>query len=86
MNDSAIVPIQIEPQLRIDAESVFRELGISVTEAITLFYEQVILNRQLPFHPPTPNPTTLETFRKTDAGEEIVSFNNTQELFEWLEI
>lgn len=86
MNDSAIVSIQIEPKLRIDAESVFRELGISVTEAITLFYEQVILNRQLPFHSSTPNQTTLETFRKTDAGEEIVSFNNTQELFDWLEI
>ena len=44
MAELAVVPIQVEPNLQTEAESIFRELGYSVSEAIALFYQQVILN------------------------------------------
>ena len=86
MAELAVVPIQVEPNLQTEAESIFRELGYSVSEAIALFYQQVILNKGLPFSVRVPNQTTLDTFRKTDAGEELVRCQNAEELFESLGI
>ena len=86
MAELAVVPIQVEPNLQTEAESIFRELGYSVSEAIALFYQQVILNKGLPFSVRVPNQTTLDTFRKTDAGEELVRCQNAYEIFDSLGI
>ena len=37
------VRARIEPELKADVEKLFKELGISTTEAINLFYRQVKL-------------------------------------------
>lgn len=86
MAELAVVPIQVESNLQTEAESIFRQLDISVSEAITLFYQQVIFNKGLPFSVRVPNQTTLDTFRKTDAGEELVRCQNADELFDSLGI
>ena len=39
----------IEPELKSDVEGIFKELGLSATEAINLFYRQVRLKKGLPF-------------------------------------
>ena len=46
---TAILNARIEPRLKNDVEKIFQELGISPTQAITMFYKQVILNNGLPF-------------------------------------
>ena len=53
MAKEAMIRARIEPQLKAEVEDIFQELGLSITEAITLFYKQVRLNRGLPFkvHP-----------------------------------
>jgi DNA-damage-inducible protein J len=86
MAELAVVPIQVEPNLQTEAESIFRELGYSVSEAIALFYQQVILNKGFPFRARVPNQTTLDTFRKTDACDTLVRCQNADELFESLGI
>jgi DNA-damage-inducible protein J len=48
MNDS-VVRARVDPTLKIEAEAVFQELGISTTEAIRMFLSQVRLRRGLPF-------------------------------------
>ena len=63
-----------------------QELGLSVTEAITLFYQQVRLNKGLPFEVRIPNPTTLQTFEDTDAGCHLVRPRDAQEMFKQLGI
>ena len=49
MPKSAMVRARIRPDLKKRAERVFGRLGLSTTEAITLFYRQVELRRGLPF-------------------------------------
>ena len=39
----------IEPELKSDVEGIFKELGLSATEAINLFYRQGRLKKGLPF-------------------------------------
>lgn len=48
MKDST-VSVRIDRELKEQAESIFKELGISVSTAFTLFYKQVVLNNGIPF-------------------------------------
>jgi DNA-damage-inducible protein J len=86
MAKTAVVKARIEPDLKTDAEVILRELGISPTEAVTLFYRQIKMRRGLPFEVRIPNEVTLKTFQDTDAGENIVRTQNKEDLFEKLEI
>ncbi|MCF6268994.1 MAG: type II toxin-antitoxin system RelB/DinJ family antitoxin [Melioribacteraceae bacterium] len=86
MPKSAMICARVEPALKESVEKIFKSLGLSTTEAITLFYEQVKLNRSIPFEFKTPNEETLETIRKSDNGEELYQVNNVDELFEALKI
>lgn len=86
MNKTSTVRARIEPKLKEEVEGLFHELGLSVTEAINIFYKQIQLQHGLPFPVVVPNKTTAETFKKTDAGEEIVVCKNTKEMFDSLRI
>jgi len=81
-----MIRARIDPALKAETESIFHELGLSVTEAITLFYQQVRLAQGLPFEIRIPNGTTLQTFQDTDAGQNLVRCKDTQEMFERLGI
>ncbi len=72
MNKSAMIRPRVDPVLKDEVETLFEQLGLSATEAITLFYQQVRLNRKfLPFYVRIPNAMTQRTFAETDAGENI---------------
>lgn len=86
MSKTSTVRARIEPELKEEVESLFHELGLSVTEAINIFYKQVQLRHGLPFHVVVPNKTTTETLKKTNAGEEIVVCKDANEMFDNLEI
>ena len=62
MSKSAMVRARIEPELKKHAEDIFLQLGLSVTQAITLFYKQVEARNGLPFNVVIPNRETLNTF------------------------
>ena len=46
---STTLNIRIEPDIKEQAESIFRQLGLSSTTAINLFFRQVILHGGIPF-------------------------------------
>ncbi|MBA4379919.1 MAG: type II toxin-antitoxin system antitoxin, RelB/DinJ family [Anaerolinea sp.] len=86
MNKSAMIRARVDPVLKTEVESVLEELGLSATQAITLFYRQVKLNRGLPFDVRIPNEATLRTFQETDAGQNTVRCENAEDMFERLGI
>ena len=55
---------KIDPDLKAEVEHLFKELGITTKEAITLFYSQVKLRKGLPFDVPIPNKDNLNKFSK----------------------
>ena len=81
MNKSAMIRARVDPNLKEEVENVFAQLGLSATQAITLFYQQVRLNRGLPFDVRIPNAITQRTFAETDLGENIVRCENAQDMF-----
>ena len=81
MAKDATVRARIDPDLKLEVERLFEELGISTTEAITLFYRQVKLRNGLPFELVVPNQTTEKVFRDTDVDKGLVRFNDADEMF-----
>ena len=81
MSKTAAIHARIEPELKLSAEHILKLLGLTPTEAVTLFYRQITLQKGLPFEVRIPNSVTLQTFRDTDAGKNIVKTNSKEELF-----
>ena len=86
MSKSAMVRARLEPELKRHAEEIFRHLGISVTQAITLFYKQVELRKGLPFNVVIPTRETLKTFEATDADKDLVVCTDAADMFDKLGI
>jgi len=86
MSKSAMVRARIEPGLKEGAEEILGRIGLNPTQAITLFYKQVELHRGLPFDVAIPSETTQRTFKKTDAGRDLVVSKDADDLFEKLGI
>ena len=86
MNKSSTIRARVEPDLKDKAEQIFRKLGLTTTQAITLFYRQVELRNGLPFDVAIPNETTRRTFEETDAGRNLVVCRDADDLFRKLAI
>jgi len=76
----------MEPHLKKQAENLFHKLGLSTTQAITIFYRQVDLRKGLPFDVTIPNKTTQKTFENTDAGRNLVICKDADDMFKKLGI
>ncbi|MCK5320155.1 type II toxin-antitoxin system RelB/DinJ family antitoxin [Candidatus Parcubacteria bacterium] len=86
MNKSAMIRARVEEKLKIDVGRVFNNLGLTTTEAITLFYKQIKLHNGLPFSVKIPNKTTKKVFDETDKKKNLLKSKNSKELFANLEI
>jgi DNA-damage-inducible protein J len=85
MTKTETVRARIEPTLKKNVEKILKKLGMSTTDAITIFFRQITLHRGLPFSVNIPNKETLETFAKTDRGEELNKYEIIDELFKRLD-
>ncbi len=66
MAKTANISLRIEPDIKAQAEAVFSNLGISVTDAINVFLHSSILVGGFPFQPKQPryNRETLEAIQE----------------------
>lgn len=86
MAKSAMIRARIEPELKGNVENILNELGLSATEAITLFYNQIRLKKGIPFDIKIPNTTTIKTFKDTDSGKNLVESDDVDDMFDKLGI
>ena len=61
------VRARMSPDVKEAAEAVFSKLGLGHTEAIRLFYQQVILNQGLPFGVKIPNAETVRALKQVKS-------------------
>ena len=67
MAKTANLYARIEPDVKEQAEKVLAALGISASNAINMFYKQIILQRGLPFEVKIPAEKPLDTSALSDA-------------------
>lgn len=70
---SANLYVRIEPDVKEQAEGILSALGIPASNAINMFYKQIILNRGLPFEVkiPTARPVNMVELTETELNAEL---------------
>jgi DNA-damage-inducible protein J len=71
MGKSAFIRTRIEPELKEEVVDILQTLGLSLTEAITVFFKMIKLNRGLPFEVKIPNEDTLEALEDARLGRNL---------------
>ena len=71
---------KIDSDTKEEAKGILSSLGLNMSEAITLFFKQIIYTQSIPFELRLPNKTTTETFKKTDAGKDLHRVASIDEL------
>ena len=80
MAKTATVRARIEPDLKHRVEHLFSQLGITTTEAITLYYRQVDLHRGLPFPVRVPNAETVDALRPANRGRDLTAWDSLEKV------
>ena len=80
MAKTEMIRARVEPELKREAEELFSSLGLSTTEAITLFYKQVTLHQGLPFAVRMPNAETVEALEQARDRRGLTEYGSLDEL------
>lgn len=75
-----VIHARIEPSLKASAEKIFRKLGMTTTDAISIFMGQVVMQKGLPFEVKIPNATTRKAIAEVKSGKGK-KYNSVQEMF-----
>lgn len=79
---NAVVRARVNAYLKNDVENLLENLGLTMSEAISLYLAQIKLTGGIPFEVKMPNETTLETFKDTDRHKKVVKAKSIREIFE----
>jgi DNA-damage-inducible protein J len=81
MSKSAFLTARIEPKLKHSASRVLAKVGVSTTDAITMFLRQVVLRGGLPFDVRVPNSATGTANEELEAGRRESLHDRTRKIF-----
>lgn len=85
MAKTTTISAKIDTNLKKRAERVFRELGLTSSQAITLFYQQAALQQGLPFLTLTPDDFITEIREDDEDQSDMKTFDTIEELLEDLD-
>jgi len=76
MGKTETIRARVEPALKRDAEAVLKKIGLTSSEAITLFLAQVKLTKGLPFPLRVPNKETKRALKQARDRKNIETFES----------
>jgi DNA-damage-inducible protein J len=82
MSKTGFITARIEPKLKARAGRVLAKVGVSTTDAITMFMRQVVLHDGLPFEVRVPNSKTGKAIEELEAGGGETYHGTTKEIFD----
>ena len=85
MSKSAYVRARIEPELKMQAEAIFNEFGLTTTQVITMLYKQGLRKHEIPFELSL-NKETVKAIEETRKGKGLKSYKNLDDMFDELDI
>jgi len=86
MAKETVVRAHVDPELKDNVDRILKPLGLTTSQAITLFLKQIEMRKGLPFVVESPNPETLKTFKDTDRDQNLQRFENMEGLFSDLDL
>ena len=88
MSKTATLTIRLDPALKETTEKLLSDIGLTPSQAITLFYRQINFQRGLPFEvklPLEPNQETLQAMDDLKRRRNTKTFQNVKDLMADLE-
>jgi DNA-damage-inducible protein J len=90
MKKTATIHMRVDEKLKEDAEKLLACLGLSITEAMSIFLHQVVMNDGLPFEVRKPRygvetELAMQEVREMD-NENSKTYSGSKELFEELDL
>lgn len=79
---SATLQVRMPEELKKEANDILSALGLTASEAVNIFYSQIVLNNGIPFEIKLPNKETREAIEEARSGKKTKRFKNVDELFE----
>ena len=76
MTKTSMINTRLEPNLKKSSEAILARLGVSTSEAITIFLNQVVLCKGFPFPVRVPNAQTCIALKETLDGRNLESHKN----------
>lgn len=86
MSKTAYVRARIEPDLKIGAEAIFNEFGMTPTQVITMLYKQVLRKHEIPLDLNLPNEETVKAIQEARNGKGLVAYKDIDDMFDKLGI
>jgi len=83
MSKTSIVNIRTEPEIKKQVENLFSKFGISVSDAVNIFFHQSLMQGGLPFQIqlPKPNPETIAAIEDVNKNQNMSrTFESVDEL------
>ena len=78
---TGMIRARVSANLKVEAESILNEIGLSASDAIRMFYRQIILCNGLPFPARIPNATTRKALRDAEAGKNLTRYADADDMF-----
>ncbi len=75
---TSIINARVKPELKQEVEQILSQLGITTTQAITMFFEQIRLTRGIPFELKIPNDETVQALQEAKANPHLEPIEITQ--------
>lgn len=85
MSKAVQINIRTNSDLKSEVEDILKKLGLNHSQAVNIFYNQILLNRGLPFEvklleKEIPNKETLESIKEYEEGN-FKTAKNSKDLF-----
>lgn len=81
---TATINARIDSETKEEATAILSGLGLNTTQAICLFFKQIIYTKSIPFKIELPRRETLNAIGELEAGKGV-KFDSIDELFKDLE-
>lgn len=84
MSKTKMITARVDPKLKRETEKILKDLGLTTTQAITLFFNQINLRKALPFAVAIPNTETAQAIEDALASVGLYEAENVDALFDKL--
>lgn len=82
------INIRVEPKLKKEVEETLNDLGMNITDAVTIFFKQIIMTESIPFmiKKPRLNAETIKAIEDAEKGINLSKgYTDLDEMWEDLE-
>jgi DNA-damage-inducible protein J len=85
MRKSAVIQVRVDEQTKTKAVKILKQLDMTLSQAVSLFLRQIILQKGIPFEVKIPNKQTARAMTKVKNGQELQEVASVDAIFVGLE-